>query len=205
MIRFFRLPCVFRMVYPRSVFRLGNTSGKVVCLSFDDGPDPGTTPEILTILGSHGIKATFFCTGQNIEKYPGLFREIIADGHQIGNHGYSHVKGIGAGTESCIKNAEKGASLTGSSLFRPPYGSITRRQYNMLRRKYQIVFWDLMLYDFDRSFRKGGPLSTLKRLVRPGSVIVLHDNSRSCAGEFLDEAIIFLKSEGYRFSLISNL
>jgi peptidoglycan/xylan/chitin deacetylase (PgdA/CDA1 family) len=62
-----------------------------------------------------------------------------------------------------------------------------------------------MVYDFDRSFRKGGPLSTLKRLVRPGSVIVLHDNSRSCAGEFLDEAITFLKSEGYRFSLISNL
>jgi peptidoglycan/xylan/chitin deacetylase (PgdA/CDA1 family) len=205
MIRFFRLPWFFRVLFPEAVFRLESNAGKTVCLTFDDGPDPIATPAILRILGDHGVKAIFFCTGRNVEKYPELFREIIAEGHQVGNHGYLHIKGLRTRVPAYLENAEKGSLITNSSLFRPPYGSISKREYNLLRQRNKIVFWDLMVYDFDRSFRKGGPLSTLKRLVRPGSVIVLHDNSRSCAGEFLDEAITFLKSEGYRFSLISNL
>jgi len=205
MIRFFRLPGIFRVLYPEAVFRLENDCRNEVCLTFDDGPDPVTTPDILKILRNHGIKATFFCTGHNVEKYPELFKEIIDGGHQVGNHGYMHIKGLITKVPEYLENAEKGYLITNSILFRPPYGSISKREYNLLRQRNKIVFWDLMVYDFDRSFRKGGPLSTLKRLVRPGSVIVLHDNSRSCAGEFLDEAIIFLKSEGYRFSLISNL
>lgn len=200
MIRFFRLPLVFRLLYPKSVFRLGKTSGREVCLTFDDGPFPGTTPEILRILGSHGIKATFFCTGQNIEKYPGLFTDIVDDGHQIGNHGYNHIKGRETGIKAYIENAEKGANLTGTHLFRPPYGSITRRQYKLLMSKYQIIFWDLILYDFDKSFREGGPLNILRKKVRPGSVIVLHENAHSCAAEILDEAINWLKSSDYGFA-----
>jgi len=205
MIRFFRLPVIFRLLFPDAIFSLENKSVNSVFLTFDDGPDPGITPDILKILGIHGIKATFFCTGRNIEKYPGLFSEIVAEGHNIGNHGYLHLKGLGTRLPIYIENAEKGAKLTNSTLFRPPYGSISRRQYSLLKRKWKIIFWDLMLYDFDRSFREGGPMSALQRLVRPGSVIVLHDNSRSSAGEFLDEAIIFLKSKGYTFSLISSL
>jgi peptidoglycan/xylan/chitin deacetylase (PgdA/CDA1 family) len=205
MIRFFRLPVIFRLFFPDAVFSLENKSVSSVCLTFDDGPDPGITPDILKILDRHGVKATFFCTGRNVEKYPGLFSEIVAGGHKIGNHGYLHLKGLGTRLQVYIENAERGAKFTNSTLFRPPYGSISRRQYGLLKRKWKIVFWDLMLYDFDSSFRKGGPIHTLRRLVRPGSVIVLHDNSRSCAGEFLDEAITYLKSKGYTFSLISSL
>ena len=204
MIRFFRLPGIFRLLFSDAVFRLGSKSGNAVCLTFDDGPHPVTTSDVLKILGRHNVKATFFCTGRNVERYPELFREIVTGGHQIGNHGYDHIKGLETKLPGYLENAEKGAMLTNGNLYRPPYGSITIRQYNLLKRINKIVFWDLMVYDFDRSFRKGGPLNTLKKLVRPGSVIVLHDNSRSCVGEFLDEAIIFLKLKGYTFSFIPN-
>jgi peptidoglycan/xylan/chitin deacetylase (PgdA/CDA1 family) len=84
-------------------------------------------------------------------------------------------------------------------LFRPPYGRLTIKQYNFLRKKYRIVFWDIMPYDFDPNFGTNKALKVLKRKMKPGSVIVLHDKRSSMAHQILQEFIPFALKSGYRF------
>jgi peptidoglycan/xylan/chitin deacetylase (PgdA/CDA1 family) len=90
--------------------------------------------------------------------------------------------------------------VIGSELFRPPYGHITRAQYKELKKKYRIIIWDLMPYDFDSSFSAEKTLSVMKRKKRPGSIMVLHDTPRSKAIEVLPEFIGYSENEGYSFS-----
>ena len=91
--RFFRPLLPVRWLFREGHFRLKGKE-KCVCLSFDDGPDPAVTPEILKILDKYKVKAVFFCKGSEAEKYPSLVDDIRSRGHLIGNHTYSHLKGI---------------------------------------------------------------------------------------------------------------
>ena len=198
--RLFR-PCIFSgWLYPEALFRIKSTE-KILCLTFDDGPDPASTPGLLDILDHYQVKAVFFCSGQAAEKFPSLVEKIKEKGHIAGNHGFSHIDGWKTNTEDYCENADHASRFLPGSFFRPPYGRITISQYRKLKEKYRIIFWDLMAYDFDAGFGAAGSLSVLKRKIRRGSVIVLHDKPQSTANsilpEFLDSAI----SRGYRFVL----
>ena len=198
--RLFR-PCIFSgWLYPEALFRIKSTE-KMLCLTFDDGPDPASTPGLLDILDHYQVKAVFFCSGQAAEKFPSLVEKIKEKGHIAGNHGFSHIDGWKTNTEDYCENADHASRFLPGSFFRPPYGRITISQYRKLKEKYRIIFWDLMAYDFDAGFGAAGSLSVLKRKIRRGSVIVLHDKPQSTANsilpEFLDSAI----SRGYRFVL----
>ncbi len=195
--RLFRPFSVITSIYPEAVFRL-NTHEKHVSLTFDDGPDPSSTPVILDVLNRCEINAIFFCSGFKAEKYPELIERIKTSGHTIGNHGYSHLNGWKTSLKSYIEDTRKADEPTSSEIFRPPYGGLTPRQYSILNKKYRIFFWDLMPYDFDRAFGAANTLRTLKLKTRPGSVIVLHDNPLSCAGEILEDYIDFIQTEGYK-------
>jgi peptidoglycan-N-acetylglucosamine deacetylase len=172
-------------------------------LTFDDGPDTDSTPAILKILAMYNIKATFFCSGEAAEKNPELISKILSEGHIIGNHGYSHLNGWKTSIDTYIKDVEKAFPVTSTGLFRPPYGKLTLRQYNKLKRRFRIVFWDIMPYDFDRSFGGENCLKVLKRKIRPGSVNVLHDTKGSAVIDFLEDFLVFSIKEGYRFNSIS--
>jgi peptidoglycan/xylan/chitin deacetylase (PgdA/CDA1 family) len=91
-LRLFRPGIFSRVFYPGAFFRF-RTREKVLCLTFDDGPDPESTPEILEILAARKVKALFFCTGRNAELYPRLVQQIRAAGHITGNHGFDHLNG----------------------------------------------------------------------------------------------------------------
>jgi peptidoglycan/xylan/chitin deacetylase (PgdA/CDA1 family) len=201
--RLFRPSAVLRHFYPESVFRI-NDGNKELYLTFDDGPHPDTTTLILSILETNGVKATFFCTGQEAEKYPGLISLILAKGHIIGNHGYRHLDGWRTNTNVYIRNIQKGAELTSKHLFRPPYGRIRPSQYRVLKKKYRIVFWDLMPYDFDRKMNHERVLRVLKKKVRPGSIIVLHDNEAAAPMSFLNRFLAYAQDEGYTFRTLSS-
>jgi peptidoglycan-N-acetylglucosamine deacetylase len=203
MIRFFRLPLFFRLLYPQALFRL-EESGRKIYLTFDDGPDNHVTPVILDTLRRHNIKATFFCTGAAVEANRSLFDTITTEGHLVANHGYHHLKGWRTPMTAYIANADKASELIDSRLYRPPFGSITPRQYRILKEKFRIIFWDLIVFDFDVSFGSARVLKTLKERIRSGSVVVLHDTSKSCAVSVLDETIGYLKSKGFEFALIPD-
>lgn len=199
--RFFR-PCnIAGCLYPDAVFRI-KTNEKVLYLTFDDGPDPDSTPELIDILGEYNIKGLFFCDGRAAEKYPELMELILQNGHTVGNHGYSHPDGWRTSTEVYVEDVSKAAYLINSVFFRPPFGRMKPGQYKKLREKYRIVFWDVMPYDFDAKFSGVKSLQVLRRKIRPGSIIVLHDKPASTANKIIGEFITYAVATGYRFELI---
>lgn len=111
------------------------------------------------------------------------------------------MNGWKTSTEKYIADIEKAAAITPGSLFRPPYGRLRFGQYRKLKKRYIIVFWDLMPYDFDASFGSENSLKILKCKIRPGSVIVLHDNPNSAANAILREFLTFTLNDTYRFEI----
>jgi peptidoglycan/xylan/chitin deacetylase (PgdA/CDA1 family) len=199
--RLFRPGFLAGRIYPEAFFRI-KTTDKILYLTFDDGPDPLSTPRVVDILGSHNIKALFFCNGMKAEKFSDLMSHIRNEGHLIGNHGYSHLDGWRTDCETYIDDINRASVFTSDKILRPPYGHLSSGQYRILKKKIRIVFWDLMPYDFDATFGSEKSLEILKKRFRPGSIIVLHDELSSCANEILEEFIIFAKREGYRFELL---
>ena len=181
------------------------TAGREVYLTFDDGPCPETTPTILDILRQHNVKATFFCVGDNIHKYPELFTQIKAEGHQVGNHTMHHSKGFYTNTNDYLNEIDECAALIGNNLFRPPHGLITPRQNSMLRNKsYKIVQWDVITYDWDNKHTPEDILNVVKHYTRPGSIIVMHDSIKAAPRtlKILEEIIIWLKNESYELKTL---
>jgi peptidoglycan-N-acetylglucosamine deacetylase len=189
-------------LYPDALFRV-KTTEKILYLTFDDGPDPHSTPYLLDILEKNSIHAFFFCTGSAASDYPDLTGLIRSKGHSIGNHGYNHLNGWRTGTTEYVADVEKASAITSGNIFRPPYGKISLSQKKLLK-KYKLVFWDLMAYDFDKTFGPEKTLNTLKRKIRPGSIIVLHDTYDSCANTIIQEFLDYASEEGYRFGQIEN-
>jgi peptidoglycan/xylan/chitin deacetylase (PgdA/CDA1 family) len=196
--RLFRPGLLARFLYPEAVFRIKGPE-KLLYLTFDDGPDPESTPRLLKILDAANVRAAFFFSGLKVEKHPGLIDIVRKSGHIAGNHGYLHLDGLISPTEKYISNVKKAEDSTSSVFFRPPYGRLRPRQYRALKEKYRIILWDLMPYDFDTSFGARNTLRIMKRKCRPGSVIVLHDTPSSSACQILEEFIKYARTQGYDF------
>lgn len=203
MIRNYRRPLPAALIYPDAVYNV-RSEGRKLYLTFDDGPDPESTPVILDILKAHCVKATFFCTGSRVFASPGLFARIATEGHTVGNHGYSHLNGLTTPVRTYCADVFRGRDITCSNLFRPPYGRLRIRQYRILERSMQIVFWDIMPYDFDQRLDGGASYSHLMKRLRPGSVIVLHDKPTSSALQYLDRFLGIAQSEGWAFGSVDE-
>jgi peptidoglycan/xylan/chitin deacetylase (PgdA/CDA1 family) len=199
--RLFRPGILAGWLYPDALFRI-KTTEKILYLTFDDGPDRITTSRLLDTLGSHNIKGLFFCNGKAAEKHPDLMNQIRERGHLIGNHGYNHHDGLKSLSIKYINDVARASRFTSDKIFRPPYGRLSLKQYNILKKSYTLVFWDLMAYDFDSTFGSERSLEMLKEKIRPGSIIVLHDTASSCANKIIEEFIIFALDAGYKFELI---
>jgi peptidoglycan/xylan/chitin deacetylase (PgdA/CDA1 family) len=197
--KLFRPVWISGWLYPEALFRL-NTRDKILCLTFDDGPDPESTVKILEILEKHIIKAVFFCNGRAAEMYPDLVERIRQKGHLIGNHGYNHINGWTTSAKLYCNDVNHASRFTSGKLFRPPYGYLRMNQYLILRRSFKIVFWDLMPYDFDKTVGAVRSLEILKNGIRPGSIIVLHDSRYSASLFLLDEFLDRTIKGGYSFS-----
>jgi peptidoglycan/xylan/chitin deacetylase (PgdA/CDA1 family) len=178
----------------------------VVYLTFDDGPIPETTPYILDTLNQYGIKATFFCVGENVEKYPELYKRIINEGHYTGNHTFNHLKGWKTPLQTYLDNVEQCAEYVSSELFRPPYGKMTFSQYKVLKKKYLLIFWDVLVPDFDKNCSTQECLHILKKKTRPDSIVVLHDNvkAKNKLTELLPGVLNFLIQQEYDIQPVAN-
>lgn len=199
-------PFWLRLLYPSLTWHK-NRKEKSIYLTFDDGPVPVVTSFVLKTLESFDIKATFFCIGDNIIENPGLYHEIVNNGHQVGNHTHNHLNGWQTTDAVYIENIEKCSQLMASSLFRPPYGSIKKSQISNLKSQasnWQIIMWDVLSGDFDQ---KTSPQKCLENVVKNtenGSVIVFHDSVKAFPRlEFaLPRSLEFLKQKGYRFKVL---
>lgn len=202
-----RPPEIFRALFPGALFReapSGLTPGKVY-LTFDDGPIPEVTPWVLDILDKFGIKATFFMVGENVIRHPELLEQIKLKGHAIGNHTKHHVKGRGLSTSDYLIDAQEGERITGSSLFRPPHGFLTGKQFKSLKTRYKIVMYDLVSRDYSSHLTSDQVVKIVKKYVRDGSIIVFHDSIKSMPRlkKALPEALEWLLKKGYVFDIIT--
>jgi peptidoglycan/xylan/chitin deacetylase (PgdA/CDA1 family) len=196
-----QFPAFLRPLIGRNYLWRKNSSEKVVYLTFDDGPVPEVTPQVLGVLDDFDIKATFFCVGDNVKKYPELYREILMKGHSVGNHTFHHLNGFKVGQEQYLKDVEQASQLIDSRLFRPPYGKLTRKEKKILEQKFQIVLWDVISYDYDQNLSSSQVLKNVNRYTRSGSVILFHDSVKAKNNMLtvLPQAISFLLTKGYRF------
>ena len=196
-------PKLLHRLFPDILWNIRD-SGKSLFLTFDDGPDPEVTPKVLAILNRYQVKATFFCLGHQAKKYPQLVNALRKDGHTIGNHGFEHLDGWKTNTGKYIENAERADEYISSRLFRPPYGRISLSQLHRLKKRYQIVMWDVMSYDFK------APISTCYQIVtghsNNGSVIVFHDipKTKNTMLGALEKSITYFREQGFQFRAIGN-
>jgi peptidoglycan-N-acetylglucosamine deacetylase len=195
-----QLPTFFRGVYRRVTWRK-DPGQKNIYLTFDDGPIPEVTPWVLDILDQFNIKATFFCVGENVFKYPEVYQEILKRGHRTGNHTYNHLRGFFTQTKRYLENAKKAAEIIDSDLFRPPHGELRRKQYLALRKHYKIVQWDVITRDYNPDITGDQVFDIVKKYARNGSIVVFHDSLKSekHIRYVLPKAIAFLLQEGYSF------
>ncbi len=193
-----------RWIYPKAYWRMDRRE-HAVYLTFDDGPIPQSTPFILRTLRHYNIKATFFMVGDNVRKYPELFRQIRDEGHQVGNHTHNHISGFRHTLRQYSYNVEKANAYIHSPLFRPPHGWIRPAQYALLTRKrYKMVMWDLVTRDYSKWITAQDVVNNVKRYARNGSIITFHDSLKSIdkLHTALPESIEWLISQGYQFKTI---
>ncbi len=176
-------------------------SERAVYLTFDDGPTPGITEEVLQLLEQYKARATFFCLGRNVERHPEVFRKILDAGHSVGNHTYSHLRGWKTANEAYRNDVELAGRYIESNLFRPPYGQIKPSQIRELSRKYRIILWEVMSHDYETRIAKERSLRAVLRHSRPGSIIVFHDSLKAWPKlkYILPRVLEEFKGRGYAF------
>ena len=172
----------------------------VVYLTFDDGPTPEVTAFVLELLKSFDFKATFFCIGDCVKKYPAIYKEILQEGHAVGNHTHNHLNSWSVLRSRYVRNVDKASRFIDSNLFRPPYGKLSYRKYKaILERGYEIVLWDVLSGDFDKNRKPTSILENLYANTQNGSIIVFHD-SKKCYETLravLPAYFSFLKEKGF--------
>jgi peptidoglycan/xylan/chitin deacetylase (PgdA/CDA1 family) len=192
-------PTWLKKLFPQMVWEIPAPE-KDIYLTFDDGPTPVVTPGVLALLSDYQVKATFFCLGSKIEGNPELFEAIKTAGHTIGNHGYRHINGFTTSSGKYLDNVRKGEELSGSKLFRPPYGRITPRQMNLLRKDYRLVMWSILSMDFDRNLSVEECFNNVVRNVQQGAIILLHDSEKAQKNvlQMLPELLQWMERNGYK-------
>lgn len=202
--RIVKSPFWLRLFFPKLIWNQSRKQ-KHIYLTFDDGPIPDVTPQVLNILKKYNIQATFFCVGENIIKYPEIFDRIQSAGHRVGNHTHNHLKGWKTATADYLKNAEKCDQYTKSDLFRPPYGQCTWTQFSELRKKYKVIMWDVITYDFDQQLTPEQCYRNAINYSRNGSIVVFHDNIKATPRLFyaLPRAIEYWLAQGFEFKTLA--
>lgn len=198
-----QIPDILRPFMGKLLWRK-NPSEKVIYVTFDDGPVPEVTPLVLDLLDEYNLKATFFCVGENVEKYPEIYNEILKRGHKTGNHTHNHLKGVSVSTEEYVTNVQRAAQYIDSNLFRPPHGRINLKQRRALRKQYEIVMWDIITQDYNTNMTPRTILHNIKRYSRNGSLVVFHDSIKAERNMLtvLPRAIEYWNSKGYRFDVL---
>jgi peptidoglycan/xylan/chitin deacetylase (PgdA/CDA1 family) len=196
---------------PHITFNIVNVDGPYIAMTFDDGPSDKLTPRLLKLLAAHHIHATFFVIGQNVIEHPEIVRQAFREGHEIGNHSWSHPNFAKLSDEKAraelqkTDDAIKEATGARPTLFRPPYGSLTARQKKWIHDQfgYHIFVWD-----FDTVVcKRPGPTVVTNRITketRAGSIVLSHDIHPGTI-DAMPATLDQLETKGFKFVTVSEL
>jgi len=198
-------PKLIKNFYKDIIWDIPNCENTVF-FTFDDCCDEDLTLWTLNLLKQYNAKATFFCTGECVEKNK-LYLEIIKEKQELGNHGYKHLNGFRISKNDFFKNALKNNQIYNSKLFRPPYGKIKPNQILEIQKNFKIIMWSIMSYDFDFYTSPQKCFENVKKNIFEGAIIVFHTNKKSRKNlKFaLQSTIDFLLAKNYKInSFISD-
>ncbi len=202
---FVKTPWWLKKLYPRRIWHIP-TREKILYLTFDDGPHPQITSFVLQQLKQFNAQATFFCIGKNVQLHPAIYRQILDEGHTVGNHTAHHLNGWNTKDETYLTDIAEAALSIESSLFRPPYGRIKSSQARriseaMKKKDAKLLMWDVLSGDFDETLSKERCLDNIMTNARPGSIIVFHDSDKAFPrlSYVLPKILADFSDKGYRF------
>ena len=203
---FIKTPWYLKKMYADLLWDIPS-SEKVMYLTFDDGPNVTATPFVLEQLKKYNAKGTFFCIGKNVMEHPSLYRQLLDEGHVTANHTFNHLNGWKVPDEDYFKDILDARKYIDSSLFRPPYGRITRFQAKHLRQsslKFRVVMWDVVSGDFDTTITPDKCASNVLKNSRTGSIVVFHDSEKAFPNlqKALPATLEHFSVMGYRFEAI---
>lgn len=198
------------------------TAAPVLYLTFDDGPIPEETPWVLEQLAEYHAKATFFCVGENVARYPEIARAVRAAGHRLGHHTYHHISAWQTRPADYLAEVRRGhaelsralsvdiqpgeaEALAGQpSLFRPPYGRLTRSLSAALRPDYRLIMWSVLTRDYDPHLPPEDCLRRTMAAVRPNDIVVFHDSRKASPRlrYVLPRLLAHCAARGYRFETL---
>ena len=204
---FVKTPILLMRLFPDLIWQLSHRDEvkKQIYLTFDDGPTPEVTPWVLEQLKKFNAKATFFCLGRNVDRYPEIYKQILSEGHAVGNHTYSHLKGSQTDNSEYFGDIELAGSVIDSKLYRPPYGRFRRSQIRQIRKDYNIVMWDVLSQDYDSDINPEKCLSNVLKNVKAGSIVVFHDSLKARENLFYTLPVMLKKFSGeYQFLPIQS-
>lgn len=195
-----------RYLYPQLLWR-HQPAQPTLYLTFDDGPIPDITPWVLEQLAAYQAKATFFCIGNNIQRHPHIYQQIIEQQHTVANHTYHHLNGWQTPDARYLDDIAACDQWVQSPLFRPPYGRISRRQIQQILQQkaipniQQIVMWDVLSADFDTRISPQQCWQHVQRRTRNGSIVVFHDSLKAAPRMqyALPRTLAYFAQQGYRF------
>jgi len=205
MFYFVKTPGWLKRIYDSYIWSIP-TNEKILYLTFDDGPHPEATPFVLKELKKHNVLATFFCIGKNVVGHPDIYKQIINDGHSVGNHTYNHLNGWKTSNDDYMKDIALASKEIDSNLFRPPYGRITSFQAKNLKpvlkgKDPKVIMWDVLSGDFDINCTPQQCLANVLLASTPGSIIVFHDSEKAFPklAYALPRILNFFSEKGYLF------
>lgn len=198
-----RVPHIFKILFPKYVWQLP-ASKPTVYLTFDDGPDPVITNAVLDILTDKKVKATFFCVGDNIYKFPQIAERVLQLNHKIGNHTFHHLKGWNTSTDKYLENIALCDKQLQTDLFRPPYGRIKNKQAKRILPNKKIIMWSLLSLDYEKNIDRAHILNKLLKHTKNGSIVVFHDSKKAANNMLflLPKYIDAVQKMGYTFSTL---
>ena len=205
MFYFVKTPGWLKKIYDSYIWSIPG-SDKILYLTFDDGPHPEATPFVLKELKKYNVLATFFCIGKNVVSYPDIYKQILQEGHSVGNHTYNHLNGWKTNNDDYLKDIALAADEIDSYLFRPPYGRITSFQAKNLKpvmkgKEPKVIMWDVLSGDFDTACSPQQCLANVLFASVPGSIIVFHDSEKAFSRlEYaLPRVLQYFSEKGYLF------
>lgn len=199
-----KTPKLLKRLLPNLIWHIPSEDNTLY-LTFDDGPTPEITDWVLDLLKAYDAKATFFCIGNNVEKYPEIYHRILSEGHRVGNHTQHHIKGWKTSSKDYIKDIHLAEFHIDSNLFRPPYGQIKPKQAKRIHKLgYTTIMWTILSVDWDAEISNEQCASNVIHHSQSGDIVVFHDSVKASSNMqyALPKVLDHFKERGFVFKRI---
>lgn len=172
-------PAIIEYLFSGRTWRMPSVD-KALYLSFDDGPDPRITNNVLDLLAQYNARATFFCIGHRVEAYRDTYDRILQEGHAVGNHTHRHLNGWKTDADQYLADVNQAAGFIDSTLFRPPYGRVSAKQFKQIGMMgFTTVMWTVLSGDYEKTLSKEACAKRTLSNIESGAIYLFHDSEKA--------------------------